>query len=534
MLNRKSKNRIFFLLGILCFSCNSGVKTVEGDKVVANEIVLIFRDCPPDINIFRWQSESGSFGFLGPRSDILFADSTLSVASTNIFLRKTPNSDTLTITNNTQYSMMVVHHRFNFEEFATYLFHNGDTVLFTYKGHIPYATVLNRETSFYESNYNVVIREKVRNSRMPALLLYSFLSHKALIDEGQRDRHIFRDMYMRYILEREQVLTKEHAIELAIEEVIREYQLQDSLHHVGLLSDYQHAFRRFLLIRQINHIYEQGLDQHSELTNLFTKTDLSEERFEKFHSLLRQSYYQHELNARVNKYLADIRPTVIDGRVSVAYFLARFDRINSLEFLSIRSKHSFFKDELRRIVEVGDRNNIEKYSQKFIAITGDTSFVNRLLADNNMGFCNSNHLLLVDRDNNQTNLQEVLDRNNGKVIYVSFWASWCAPCIASMPYAELLRKEYKDKDVVFVYLALNDDRERWKTAKQQVGLSDFAGSYFITNSRTAPMIADLNVRTLPRYLLFNRQGELVHRKAPGPQGTEIRELLNSLLREDLE
>ena len=44
------------------------------------------------------------------------------------------------------------------------------------------------------------------------------------------------------------------------------------------------------------------------------------------------------------------------------------------------------------------------------------------------------------------------------------------------------------------------------------------------------MIIDLKVGTIPRYLLFNKKGELVHYNAPGPHGKEIREQLSKLLK----
>lgn len=35
---------------------------------------------------------------------------------------------------------------------------------------------------------------------------------------------------------------------------------------------------------------------------------------------------------------------------------------------------------------------------------------------------------------------------------------------------------------------------------------------------------------IPRYLLFDKGGVLVHKKAPGPKGKEVRKLFNSYLK----
>ncbi|MDF1766024.1 MAG: TlpA disulfide reductase family protein [Gammaproteobacteria bacterium] len=43
----------------------------------------------------------------------------------------------------------------------------------------------------------------------------------------------------------------------------------------------------------------------------------------------------------------------------------------------------------------------------------------------------------------------------GKTVYVDFWASWCAPCLRSMPAYNALYSRYKDQD--FEFVAINVD-----------------------------------------------------------------------------
>lgn len=40
----------------------------------------------------------------------------------------------------------------------------------------------------------------------------------------------------------------------------------------------------------------------------------------------------------------------------------------------------------------------------------------------------------------------------GKVVVVDFWATWCAPCIASIPHLNELTEQFADEDVVFISL----------------------------------------------------------------------------------
>jgi uncharacterized protein (TIGR03435 family) len=44
------------------------------------------------------------------------------------------------------------------------------------------------------------------------------------------------------------------------------------------------------------------------------------------------------------------------------------------------------------------------------------------------------------------------DNLKGKVVVVEFWATWCAPCIASIPHLNDLAEQFRDEDVVFISL----------------------------------------------------------------------------------
>src|SRR5687768_321509 len=45
----------------------------------------------------------------------------------------------------------------------------------------------------------------------------------------------------------------------------------------------------------------------------------------------------------------------------------------------------------------------------------------------------------------------------GKVVYVDFWASWCAPCQISIPLLNKLRNEYAGQGLPFEVVAINVD-----------------------------------------------------------------------------
>ncbi|GHB34913.1 hypothetical protein GCM10008106_15320 [Mongoliitalea lutea] len=63
-----------------------------------------------------------------------------------------------------------------------------------------------------------------------------------------------------------------------------------------------------------------------------------------------------------------------------------------------------------------------------------------------------NNISLLDVRNNQ--LYEVRP-DSGKLILIDFWATWCAPCVASMPHLELLQEEFKE-DLFIIPVSVED------------------------------------------------------------------------------
>ncbi|WP_026473355.1 TlpA family protein disulfide reductase [Alkaliflexus imshenetskii] len=63
-----------------------------------------------------------------------------------------------------------------------------------------------------------------------------------------------------------------------------------------------------------------------------------------------------------------------------------------------------------------------------------------------------------DVNNNDFQLQSL----KGKTVYVTFWATWCKPCIKEKPALEKLKNDFKDSaNIVFVDIAL-DGEKQWR------------------------------------------------------------------------
>ena len=73
----------------------------------------------------------------------------------------------------------------------------------------------------------------------------------------------------------------------------------------------------------------------------------------------------------------------------------------------------------------------------------------------------SNMLQFSDLENNIFTIQNF----KGKNLFINYWATWCNPCLAEMPYmAELYEKYNNEENIVFLFLS----REKLKTIKNYI------------------------------------------------------------------
>lgn len=115
-----------------------------------------------------------------------------------------------------------------------------------------------------------------------------------------------------------------------------------------------------------------------------------------------------------------------------------------------------------------------------------------------------------------------------KVIYIDFWATWCGPCFNEMPALLALMDKYKDKEVVFISISLDESNKHkeWKQIieeKQLKGIQLFAGEKEKLLSKT------YGINSIPRFMLIDKTGKIDNLNAPRPSSDQIEEALNKLL-----
>lgn len=121
-----------------------------------------------------------------------------------------------------------------------------------------------------------------------------------------------------------------------------------------------------------------------------------------------------------------------------------------------------------------------------------------------------------------------LDDLKGKYVFIDLWATWCSPCVKELPFLKKLEEEYHGKNIVFVGISLNEqkDRDRWKKLIEKKGVK---GTQLLADKALESEFAKAyKVFTIPRFIVLDPDGNIVTSNAPFPSDPKLKELLNEL------
>ena len=117
-----------------------------------------------------------------------------------------------------------------------------------------------------------------------------------------------------------------------------------------------------------------------------------------------------------------------------------------------------------------------------------------------------------------------LSEFRGKIVVIDFWATWCGPCLADMPYLKRISSRYATDQVVIIGVTLDDDLEKLRQKIQSDHLdwphiregSDFKGK----------LVRLYNVNGVPKKYILDRNGRIVDK---GARKEQLEQAVASLL-----
>ncbi len=116
-----------------------------------------------------------------------------------------------------------------------------------------------------------------------------------------------------------------------------------------------------------------------------------------------------------------------------------------------------------------------------------------------------------------------IDEFKGKYIYIDLWASWCVPCCKEVPHLQALEKELDNPNVVFLSISIDQKAQPWLKKMEELNMH---GNQWHDAKSTLPSL--LNVRGIPFFLIYDKEGRLYQYNAPRPSHPQLKALLEEL------
>lgn len=120
-------------------------------------------------------------------------------------------------------------------------------------------------------------------------------------------------------------------------------------------------------------------------------------------------------------------------------------------------------------------------------------------------------ITMAQENGEQVALADVVAEN--KYTLVDFWASWCGPCMAEMPYLFKAYSDYHSKGFEIYAISLDRDLSAWVNTYTNYKLDWINVSSLVDGNRTA--IEDYVITSIPANVLIDQSGTIIARDLRG-------------------
>ncbi len=122
-------------------------------------------------------------------------------------------------------------------------------------------------------------------------------------------------------------------------------------------------------------------------------------------------------------------------------------------------------------------------------------------------------------------LSNIIEKN--KYTFIDFWASWCGACLPELPYIKKAQEKYPQ--IKFINLSIDANQKAWKETSNRYNLST-THSFLLVDGLNSKITSDFNIQSIPRFLLFDNNGNIINASNVHPSDTLFSNFLKQQLK----
>jgi len=98
-----------------------------------------------------------------------------------------------------------------------------------------------------------------------------------------------------------------------------------------------------------------------------------------------------------------------------------------------------------------------------------------------------------------------LENHKGKIVVISFWASWCSPCLKELPILENIQNKVGTDKIKVIAINFKEDRKKFRKIKKLLSSLNLT----LTHDKRGTIGKKYGVKAIPNLFIIGKNGQLV-------------------------